>query len=127
MRHQWIGSLLVSMGCVVFPSAVGAAEVDQERVDAGAVDELQDPIHKAGRGVVNVLTCWIELPKQFHLGSQEDNPVTGMFWGLVKGTSLLFLRAGVGLYEAVTFPVPYPKDFASPYEYWELPDYAWEL
>ena len=29
----------------------------------------QDPIHKAGRGVVNVLTGWIELPKQIHLGS----------------------------------------------------------
>jgi len=86
----------------------------------------QDPIHKMGRGVVNVLTGWIELPKQLHLGIQEDNPVAGLSWGLVKGAGLTVLRSGVGIYEAVTFPLPYPKDFASPYDQMELSDYAWE-
>jgi len=86
----------------------------------------QDPIHKAERGIVNVLTGWIELPKQIHLGSQEDNPVSGLAWGLVKGVGLTVLRGGVGLYEALTFPLPYPKDFASPYDAMELTDYAWE-
>src|SRR3989338_6586478 len=86
----------------------------------------QDPIHKAGRGVVNVLTGWIELPKQVHLGSQEDHAVSGLGFGLVKGLGLTVLRAGVGLYEALTFPVPYPKDYASPYGQMELTDYAWE-
>ena len=86
----------------------------------------QDPIHKMGRGVVNVLTGWIELPKQIHLGSQEANPVTGLGRGLLRGAGLTVLRGGVGLYEALTFPFPIPKDFASPYEQMELPDYAWE-
>ena len=86
----------------------------------------QDPIHKAGRGIVNLLTGWIELPKQVHLGSQEDNPVTGLGWGLVKGIGLTVLRGGVGVYEAVTFPIPYPKGYVSPYEHMELTDYAWE-
>ena len=86
----------------------------------------QDPIHKAGRGVVNVLTSWIELPKNIHLGTQEDNPVLGAAWGVVRGTGLMATRLAVGVYEAVTFPLPYPKDFASPYEGLELPDYAWE-
>lgn len=86
----------------------------------------QDPIHKAGRGLTNVLTAWIELPKQIHMGSQESNPVAGLAWGLVKGVGLTVLRAGVGIYEAITFPIPYPKDFASPYDMMELTDYAWE-
>ena len=87
----------------------------------------QDPIHKAGRGITNVLTGWIELPKQIHLGSQKANPITGLAWGLVKGAGLAVLRIGVGLYEAVTFPIPYyPKAFASPYPGMELADYAWE-
>lgn len=86
----------------------------------------QDPIHKVGRGVVNVLASWIEIPKQIHLGSQEENPVTGIGMGLVKGAGLTLLRGGVGIYEAVTFPFPYPKDYASPYEQMELPDYPWE-
>lgn len=86
----------------------------------------QDPIHKMGRGVVNVLTGWIELPKQVHLGGQEDNPVVGLSRGLFRGASLTVIRGGVGIYEALTFPLPYPKGFASPYEQMELPDYAWE-
>lgn len=86
----------------------------------------QDPIHKAGRGVVNVLTGWIELPKQVHLGAQEDNPVVGLGMGAAKGVGLTILRMGVGLYEAVTCPVGFPNQFGSPYEDMELPDYAWE-
>ena len=86
----------------------------------------QDPIHKMGRGLVNVLTGWIEVPKQVHMGSRDENPVTGFGTGLVKGAGLTVLRGGVGVYEALTFPLPYPKDFASPYESMELPDYAWE-
>lgn len=86
----------------------------------------QDPIHKAGRGLLNVLTGWIEVPKQIRLGMQEANPVTGIGRGLIKGLRLTLLRGGVGLYEAVTFPFPYPKDYASPYEPMELSDYAWE-
>ena len=86
----------------------------------------QDPIHKAGRGVVNVLTCWIELPKNIHFGPKEANTLLGDVWGLVRGTGLMATRLAVGAYEAVTFPIPYPKHFASPYEGLELPDYAWE-
>ena len=86
----------------------------------------QDPIHKAGRGIVNVLTGWIEVPRQLQLGKQEDNPVNGLGMGLVKGVGLTVLRGGVGIYEILTFPVPYPKQFASPYEQMEMKDYAWE-
>ena len=86
----------------------------------------QDPIHKMGRGVVNVLTGWIELPKQTQLGTLEHNPVAGAGWGFLKGIGLTALRIGVGVYEAVTFPIPYPKDFSSPYERMELSDFAWE-
>ena len=91
------------------------------------VAHAQDPVEKVGRGLTNVLSGWIELPKQIHLGSRESNAVTGLTWGIVKGAGLTLLRVGVGLYEAVTFPIPYyPKNFASPYEEMELEDYAWE-
>ena len=86
----------------------------------------QDPIHKVGRGVVNVLTGWIEVPKQLHMGAQEENPVVGIGQGLLKGVSLTVLRLGTGIFEALTFPIPYPKNFASPYEQMALSDYAWE-
>lgn len=86
----------------------------------------QDPIHKFGRGIVNVLTSWIEIPKQVHMGSRQDNPITGTISGLGKGIANAILRLGVGLYEAVSCPIPYPKGYVSPYEGMRLPDYAWE-
>ena len=86
----------------------------------------QDPIHKMGRGVANVLTGWLEVFKQVSLGKQENNPVTGIAMGAVRGAGLTVLRTGVGLYEALSFPLPYPKGYASPYESLEMPDYAWE-
>ncbi len=86
----------------------------------------QDPIHKMGRGMVNVLTGWLELPKQIQLGTQASNPITGLAMGLMKGAGMTLLRSGVGLYETVTFPIPLPTGFASPYEQMALNDYAWE-
>ncbi len=86
----------------------------------------QDPIHKLGRGLGNVFTCWIEIPKNFHQGMQEENPLSGAAWGIVKGVGLGFTRLAVGAYETISFPLPYPKDFASPYAGMELPDYPWD-
>lgn len=86
----------------------------------------QDPIHKLGRGVSNILTWWVELPKNFSLGMQEDNPLLGIGGGLLKGSGLALTRLAVGAYETLSFLVPFPKDYASPYEGMELSDYAWE-
>lgn len=86
----------------------------------------QDPIHKVGRGLANVLTAWLELPKNLHLGTMEENPFAGVAAGLLRGSGLTLTRLALGAYETVTFPIPYPKEYASPYEAIELPDYAWE-
>lgn len=86
----------------------------------------QDPVHKVGRGLTNLLTCWLEIPKEAYQGTQEDNPVAGAVVGLFKGGVLTATRLLVGAYETVTFPIPYPKNYASPYEGLDLPDYLWE-
>ena len=86
----------------------------------------QDPIHKAGRGATNVVTSWIEIPKNVVLGVQEQNPILGAGWGLLKGIGLTATRVVLGAYEVVTFPLPYPQAYASPYDSLELPDYPWE-
>lgn len=108
--HQIRAGIMVVAGCVFMAGPAFA----------------QDPIHKAGRGLTNVLTCWLEIPKGFHLGMQEENPVMGAGVGLLKGGWLAATRLLVGAYEAVSFPLPYPNEYASPYEGLELPDYAWE-
>lgn len=82
----------------------------------------QDVGHKLGRGLVNVGTGWIELPKGIRDGSQEEAPLVGVTAGIFKGLGLGLLRTGVGVIEVVTFPFPWPKDYSPVYE----PEYVWD-
>ncbi|MDD5634088.1 MAG: exosortase system-associated protein, TIGR04073 family [Candidatus Omnitrophica bacterium] len=71
----------------------------------------QDPAKKLGRGLANVLTGWVELPKNIYETSVEENMLTGITMGLAKGVGMTIVRTGAGVYEAVTFPFPIPEDY----------------
>ncbi len=90
----------------------------------------QDPLHKAGRGLTNVATAWVEIPKQISaaVGRAPSFVATvpAGLKGAATGLWLTVARLGLGLYETITFPIPYPRDYASPYEPFGLPQYPWE-
>ncbi len=73
---------------------------------------LDPTIQKLGRGVSNALGGWLEIPlsigEQYAGRDTGTSLVTGVLYGLIKGV----VRTGVGVYEAVTFFLPYPNDFA---------------
>ncbi|MBL7071783.1 MAG: exosortase system-associated protein, TIGR04073 family [Candidatus Omnitrophica bacterium] len=71
----------------------------------------QDPAKKLGRGLANILTGWVELPKNIYDVSVEDNPLAGLTIGLAKGVGMTIVRTGAGIYEVVTFPFPIPEDY----------------
>ena len=71
----------------------------------------QDPAKKLGRGIANILTGWVELPKNIYDTSVEDNPLSGLTIGLAKGVGMTIVRTGAGVYETVTFPFPIPEDY----------------
>jgi putative exosortase-associated protein (TIGR04073 family) len=70
-----------------------------------------DPFTKLGRGVANTLTGWVELPKNIHQTSVEDNVLSGITLGLAKGIGMTIVRTGAGIYEIATFPFPLPQDY----------------
>ena len=72
----------------------------------------QDPAKKLGRGLANILTGWVELPKNIYDTSVEENVLSGLTMGLAKGVGMTIVRTGAGVYEAVTFPFPIPEDYA---------------
>jgi len=49
------------------------------------ISYAQDPAKKLGRGLANILTGWVELPKNIYDTSVEDNPLSGLTIGLAKG------------------------------------------
>ncbi|MGB2629676.1 MAG: exosortase system-associated protein, TIGR04073 family [Candidatus Omnitrophota bacterium] len=71
----------------------------------------QDPAKKLGRGLANVLTGWVELPKNIYDTSVEENILSGLTMGLAKGVGMTIVRTGAGIYETVTFPFPIPEDY----------------
>lgn len=71
----------------------------------------QDPLKKLGRGLANILTGWVELPKNIYETSVEENVLSGITMGLAKGIGMTIVRTGAGVYETITFPFPIPEDY----------------
>jgi putative exosortase-associated protein (TIGR04073 family) len=71
----------------------------------------QDVGKKLYRGLANILTGWVELPKNIYDTSVEDNILSGLTIGLAKGVGMTIVRTGAGVYETVTFPFPIPEGY----------------
>jgi putative exosortase-associated protein (TIGR04073 family) len=68
---------------------------------------------KLARGLFNVTTGFIELPKTFSQTVAERDLLTGTGYGTVNGASNAARRTAAGAYELGTFFVPLPEDFAT--------------
>jgi putative exosortase-associated protein (TIGR04073 family) len=66
---------------------------------------------KAGRGFVNLITGWAEIPKQVDLQWKETNGWDAASKGFAKGFVHAFARTAVGAYEILTFPIPVPEGY----------------
>ncbi len=112
--------LMISAGLVLWLGAPLAwtddtmsAPPPQDRVDdlMGRYN-LHPAFEKLGRGVANTLCGWLELPlniqKRYSANDTGGSFFTGAAHGLFKG----IVRTGVGVYETVTFFLPYPENFA---------------
>jgi len=69
------------------------------------------PLRKLGRGLTNLLTGIVEIPKKVILTSKKENLAKGLTSGFMKGVQEGMVRTASGLYETLTFPIPAPADF----------------
>lgn len=74
--------------------------------------EMWPPFHKLSRGLFNVMSGFLEVPKQAiresRKGEEKDLGLTfiGFFSGLFLGTVYAVARTAVGAVEVATFPLP---------------------
>jgi putative exosortase-associated protein (TIGR04073 family) len=67
---------------------------------------------KLGRGIVNIATGWVELPKNIYDTSVDtNNPLMGITYGTLKGLGMTVVRTGAGAFDTVTFLFPVPQDY----------------
>lgn len=71
------------------------------------------------RGLLNIPFCWVEIPKEINIETQNLDPFTGFWSGLVKGTAKSIKRCGIGVWDLVTFPFPTPRK----YKTWQSPEF----
>ena len=71
----------------------------------------QSPMKKLGRGLCNIVTFPLEVPEQIQRVNNQDGPMAGLTYGILKGIGMMGVRAMVGVYELATFPIPLPKDY----------------
>ena len=85
----------------------------QDRVDEmmGRYN-LFPAFQKLGRGAANFLGGWMEIPLNVHLYASTADTAGSFFTGLAHGVVKAAVRTGVGAYEAVTFFLPYPENYA---------------
>lgn len=78
------------------------------------------PLNKLGRGALNIVTCWAEIPGDVMKVSNEKNGLAGITLGLVEGIFTTLIRGITGVYDVVTFVIPpYSKPLMEP-------EYAWQ-
>jgi putative exosortase-associated protein (TIGR04073 family) len=73
------------------------------------------------RGMVNLSTGWIEVPRQIYEVGSNEGWVRGVLRGPFDGIGMFFARTVAGVVEMATFPVPLPT-----YQPLVTPRYPWE-
>ncbi len=110
-RILFVGTLIVA--AIVL--AVGPA-VAEEQSMAGLMGK------KLLRGIANVSTGWMEVPKQIYRIGKEEGILAGALRGPIEGLGMFAGRTIGGAYEILTFPVPIPNPEQPLFE----PAFVWE-
>lgn len=107
-NKTWLALLLLVT--IFLPLGASAQVVDEVFVQNS--DGMHLRLHKLGRGVTNLVTGWLEVPRHIAKRWREyGEPITGTIVGGCEGVGWGFLRTVNGAYEIVTFPIEVPRDF----------------
>jgi len=74
--------------------------------------QSQKMFHKLGRGITNILTGWIEIPKNIAKEWRAIDPFSGFVVGTCEGVAWGLGRTAAGCYDTLTFFLPIPADYA---------------
>ena len=69
------------------------------------------PTRKLGRGLSNMVFGWSEIPHTITTVNSHEGNSAAAGYGVVRGVGRGFARFGVGLYEALLWPIPVYKGY----------------
>jgi putative exosortase-associated protein (TIGR04073 family) len=112
-------ALIAFFVLLAFASPLIAAEVAPE----AAIQEEGTMMRKAQRGFLNLALCPFEISNELAKEVRNDTLPPSWIAGLGRGSIYAVGRALVGVYEMVTFPIPYPAHYKAVLQ----PEFPWQL
>lgn len=80
---------------------------------ASPVSYADDPMTKLSRGVTNVITSPLEYYYFYDSYARESNIFKTFVAGTFYGTAFMVGRIATGVYDIITFPCSWPKDYGA--------------
>jgi putative exosortase-associated protein (TIGR04073 family) len=112
---------LAMAAALAIPSPAPA--VTSTSIEEASPQEIVGGIaNKTIRGVANVATGWVEIPKQIYLTFSEEGPAKGLTAGPLNGIGMTLVRTVTGVVEIATFFIPVPGFYDPLVE----PEYVWQ-
>ncbi len=117
LLDQRVSQLETDTGGAALPSEPAGLPGSQHSEQLGKPRLPSVPINwrkafgKLWRGVVNVLTGWVEIPKRVDETTKRSGPGSGATLGVLRGVGHGVIRTLAGAYETVTFVFPAPPDY----------------
>jgi putative exosortase-associated protein (TIGR04073 family) len=108
---------LVSIVLEGISSAAGYRNIET----ASPQDIVEGMATKGVRGAANIVTGWVEIPKQIYITGKETGWLRGSIIGPLKGIGMTVVRTVSGAGELLTFFVAYPGF----YDPWIEPRFVW--
>lgn len=106
---------------LVSPLNVSAESV--KTLEQSSPQEVVDGMATKGvRGGINILTGWVEFPKQIYVTTKESGWAKGILVGPFKGIGMTVVRTVSGAGELLTFFMAYPGF----YDPWFEPRFVWQ-
>ncbi len=106
-------------------SHLRAQETDSpsKNFDGIPFESVFDPMNKKFfRGIVNIATGWIELPRQLWLTFKNDGLLATPTVGLFNGLVMVAARTGAGVYDTAFFISSAPGNYDPVID----PKFVWE-
>lgn len=120
--NRMLGAFLICWAIVMAQGGVAGADSYRTIEQSTPQEVVAGMMNKAGRGLANMTTGWLELPKQIYLTSKEDGTAMGIFLGPLKGLGMTLVRTAAGAGEFTTFFLAYPGFYDPYFE----PAYVWQ-
>ncbi len=124
-RHFAFACLFVTLFATCSLPAFAYQGADKEYIQDVVEPEpwLGKASFKLVRGITNIVTSPVEIPKQIVVTTADEGAV-GLATGPLKGVGMTVMRILVGAWETVTFLLP--NSFENDYDPIMNPEFVWD-